>query len=246
MKKILALLAVIFVAAFSMLAIPKTLIAHAEEEEITNVTEVTEVTNDEITDVTNVTEEEEIKTLKAKINELLAKIQATDEYQWFNTYVMPALAGAGSAVLSLIITLFPRLKTNARYKQLQGAYAQLEESYNNIKDNLSVEAIHKTIEEVLGKEIGDKFEEALKTIALDEKKFAEVSATVDTLSTQIGNLIDAAKVVWGANAKATQILAGAPTVEALNKETAERIKLENYIRTLKGEEAELIIAEIKG
>ena len=173
---------------------------------------------------------------ESKINEILAKLKENEDLQWFKTYVIPALSGAGAGIISFILALFPSIKKKNEYNKLLAAYKNVKAAYEDLEKNTSVETIKKHIELILGDEIKARFEELIKKVEIDKNTIAETNAEIKSTYNAVVALIEAAKVTWRGSPTAVELLSGSPTAETVKATESENIKLKEYIAKIGGED----------
>lgn len=213
---------------------------HAEE---TGGTEVdgTEVGGTETTETTDESG------LLDKIAELTAKINSLTNADYFVKNILPLITGAGTALIGFLVSVFPAIKNNNRYRQLQGFYTQIKDENEALKTLLtstdipSLKEAFKAVVKDEQLELVDKF---IKETKINEKGLAGLETDVNVLIGKINALIAAAQNVWAKSPEAVAALTEAPERSTLVAMQRENDKLKDYIRQTKGEEAEAIIAEM--
>lgn len=208
---------------------------HAEETGGTEVggTETTETTDE--------------SGLLDKIAELTAKINSLTNADYFVKNILPLITGAGTALIGFIVSVFPAIKNNNRYRQLQGFYTQIKDENEALKTLLtstdipSLKEAFKAVVKDEQLELVDKF---IKETKINEKGLAGLETDVNVLIGKINALIAAAQNVWAKSPEAVAALTEAPERSTLVAMQRENDKLKDYIRQTKGEEAEAIIAEM--
>ena len=216
-----------------------------EKAETSKTTEQTEQSSnerqgDEVTDKTE-------SGLLDKIAELTAKINSLTDNDYFVNNILPLITGAGTALLGFIVTLFPSIRNNNKYRQLQGFYTQIKDENEALKTLLtstdipSLKEAFKSIVKDEQLELVDKF---VKETKINENGLAGLETDMNVAIGKLNALISAAQNVWAKSPEAMAALTEAPergTLVALQKSND---KLKDYIRQTKGEEAEAIIEEM--
>lgn len=211
--------------------------AYAEEE--TDVAEVTEVTETET----------EVKDLKAQVAELVAAYNTWKDDNYFANNILPILLGVGSTLVGLIGCAVPWIRTHAKYKQLQGAYAALIDQTDNLKKLLSSTdpaEVQKALSALVSDELKRQINDVVAKIKVDYGALGEVKGQLQTLLAQVQALSDAAKVTWHGSPQAVALLSAAPTQAAVDSIAAENAKLKAYIREQNDKGDEVIDEIIAG
>lgn len=68
-----------------------------------------------------------------KIAELTAKINSLNNADYFVKNILPLITGAGTALLGFVLSVFPAIRNNNRYRQLQGFYTQIKDENEALK-----------------------------------------------------------------------------------------------------------------
>jgi|GEM_PF-6656905 len=247
MKNFYLKMIIVLVCVFALAS--TTVFVFAEEGSPDTSVETSVETSDETTTEPSI-ETIEDKTdgdLLTMISELTAKVNSLTQDNLFFNEVLPIIMGIWSAILSALAMLIPWLKNNAKYKQLQGAYKVLTESYsdlNTVLTSTDPEKIREALSNVVLDEMKEQMQEALAKVKIDYNALGEVKAQTEILISQVKALCGAANIVWHGSAEATAILNAAPTAEAVAKAETENIKLKEYIRQQYGDAGEEKIAEI--
>lgn len=196
---------------------------------------------------TETTETTDESGLLDKIAELTAKINSLTNADYFVKNILPLITGAGTALIGFIVSVFPAIKNNNRYRQLQGFYTQIKDENEALKTLLtstdipSLKEAFKAVVKDEQLELVDKF---IKETKINEKGLAGLETDVNVLIGKINALIAAAQNVWAKSPEAVAALTEAPERSTLVAMQRENDKLKDYIRQTKGEEAEAIIAEM--
>jgi len=193
-------------------------------------------------------ETEEERALKEKLNELLQKLKDSEAMDYFTTTILPLLVSVGGTLLAAIALIVPYVKSNARFKKLQGVYMQLKDENNKISELLKstdVTQLKDGLSEILGADIMSAVEGAIAELKIDKKALSEVVVRVDELQAMIAKLIDGAKVAWAESDTAVSCLCENTSQTVLEKQASHVQALEAYIVSQKGDEAQKILSEIK-
>lgn len=192
--------------------------------------------------------EEEDKALKEKLDELLQKLKESEAMNYFTTTILPLLVSVGGTLLAAVALIVPYVKSNARFKKLQGVYMQLKDENNKISELLKstdVTQLKEGLSEILGEDIMQAVEGAISELKIDKKALAEMVVRVDELQAMLAKLIDGAKVAWAESDTAVSCLCENTSQAVLEKQASHVQALEAYIISQKGEEAQKILTEIK-
>lgn len=192
--------------------------------------------------------EEEDKVLKEKLDELLQKLKDSEAMNYFTTTILPLLVSVGGTLLAAVALIVPYVKSNARFKKLQGVYMQLKDENNKISELLKstdVTQLKEGLSEILGEDIMQAVEGAISELKIDKKALAELVVRVDELQAMLAKLIDGAKVAWAESDTAVSCLCENTSQAVLEKQASHVQALEAYIISQKGEEAQKILTEIK-
>ena len=85
----------------------------------------------------------------------------------------------------------------------------------------------------------------LEKFKLDSSVVADVKTELDTIAAKLDSFIKGATNAWASVPEAVNALTEAPEKIVLQQLENRKLSLENYIREIKGEEAEKIIAELE-
>lgn len=182
-----------------------------------------------------------------KIAELTAKINSLTNADYFVKNILPLVTGAGTALLGFVLSVFPAIRNNNRYRQLQGFYTQIKDENEALKTLLtstdipSLKDAFKAVVKDEQLELVDKF---IKETKINEKGLAGLETDLSVAIGKINALISAAQNVWAKSPEAMAALTEAPERGTLVAMQRENDKLKDYIRQTKGEEAEAIIEEL--
>lgn len=182
-----------------------------------------------------------------KIAELTAKINSLTNADYFVKNILPLITGAGSAIIGFVLMLFPTIRNNNKYRQLQGFYTQIKDENETLKTLLtstdipSLKDAFKAVVKDEQLELVDKF---IKETKINEKGLAGLETDLSVAIGKINALISAAQNVWAKSPEAMAALTEAPERGTLVAMQRENDKLKDYIRQTKGEEAEAIIEEL--
>lgn len=182
-----------------------------------------------------------------KIAELTAKINSLTNADYFVKNILPLITGACTALLGFVLSVFPSIRNNNRYRQLQGFYTQIKDENEALKTLLtstdipSLKDAFKAVVKDEQVELVDKF---IKETKINEKGLAGLETDLSVAIGKINALISAAQNVWAKSPEAMAALTEAPERGTLVAMQRENDKLKDYIRQTKGEEAEAIIEEM--
>ncbi len=211
------------------------------EEQAPAVTE-TEESGEVSEDLTSEEMEKIIAELLAKVNTL------TGDDNFFKNKILPyIIAGLTELFLVGLFFLTPFLKNKSRAKKLEGFAQALQGEKQNLTTLLSstdAPAIQKALTETFGKYIDNMMEKFRAEYSGYVKMFASMKTTIETEYAQIKALVEAARQAWASKPEVVALLAESPEKSTLENQIAENEKLKNYIREVKGEEAEKIISNL--
>lgn len=182
-----------------------------------------------------------------KIAELTAQINSLTNADYFVKNILPLITGAGTALLGFVFSVFPAIRNNNKYRQLQGFYTQIKDENEALKTLLtstdipSLKDAFKAVVKDEQLELVDKF---IKETKINEKGLAGLETDLSVAIGKINALISAAQNVWAKSPEAMAALTEAPERGTLVAMQRENDKLKDYIRQTKGEEAEAIIEEL--
>lgn len=195
------------------------------------------------------TENEE--TLNSLVTELLAilKEQGIESAgQYFEQKILPWLISSIVSLVLGVIMLLPTIKDKIKYKALKEKYnvtCDERDGYKNQVGALSKDTIKTIILEVLGETFNSEIVPQLQKFKIDESVVADVKTELDTMNAKIDAFIKGATNAWSTVPEAVSALTEAPEKIVLQQLENRKLALENYIREIKGEEAEKIIAELE-
>lgn len=123
-------------------------------------------------------------------------------------------------------------------KELLGQYNKLLQMYEEQKAALAL------LEEWTKSVVSAVKETVVEELKLDPKAYASLQANIEELSAKTDTIIRAATIAWGQSPAAREALSASATGNALAKSEEKCKQLEDYIRQMKGDEAEEIIAGV--
>lgn len=238
MKKTLFRLTLVTLLAFllCLVFVIGTSQAHADEPTDT----VTETETME----TGKTAEDVIAEITTEIN----KLKSDEDKNFFNETILPLLTGAGSGLLVSFGALVPYIKKNRAYAKLWNICTALEsrnEELQKICSSTDPEEIKKAIVSLFGEEFMQKVNEIYDKMKDKTGEYNEIKIEIATLSSQVKALLNAAAIAWNSKSQAVAALTAAPEKTVLLKLENENESLKNYVREVKGDEAEEIIKDIE-
>lgn len=213
----------------------------AEEAiETSIVSEVTEDSSGELT-----TEE-----LKDKLAQAIAKInELTSGDNFFREKVLPFLIGGGiEMILGVLLFIRPYLKKNSLVKKLEGYIQALQSEKENLTTMLNSsdpQEIKKAVEGLFGEKINSLMSAYDGQYKGMLKDVVDMKTSVETIFSQFTSFIEAARLAWASKPEVATLLAESPTKATLSSAIEENIKLKDYIRQTKGEEADKIIKNLE-
>lgn len=163
---------------------------------------------------------------------------------FFQDKILPLLTNA--TVLSLVtaaLTLFAQRSRKGlllENSELRGAYNKQLQIYETLKEQLPMEL----------NEFTEKMRSELKKTVIDEVKldpqaYATLAALVEVVNAKLDAITRGALVAWGNSPAAREALDANATQSALVEAQARCKQYEDYIREMKGAEAEEIIAGVR-
>ena len=238
-KRILFLL--LALTLLCALCVGTSVTVFAEEVAETEITtEIEETLNDK-----ELTAEE----VEAKLAELIAKVNSlTGEDNFFKNKILPWLiAGITDLAMVGFLIIRPYIKSKNRAKQLEGYVQALQNDKENLTTLLSstdAPAIQKAIADMFGNYIENTMKLLKSEFGSYMNTFVSMKTTIETTYAQMKALCDAARQAWAAKPEVVALLAESPEKSTLEAQAKENEKLKNYIREIKGEEAEKIISDL--
>lgn len=163
---------------------------------------------------------------------------------YFKDKILPLLTNA--TVLSLITAALTLLAQRGR-KGLQLENSELRGAYN--KQLQIVETVREQLPAILD-DFTEKMRAELKATVIDELKldpqaYATLASAVEVLNAKIDAITRGALVAWGNSPAAREALDANATQSALVEAQTRCKQYEDYIREMKGAEAEEIIAGVR-
>lgn len=206
----------------------------APETEITEEINVEELTPEEV---------------EQKLAELLSKVNSlTGEDNFFKNKILPWLiTGITDLAMVGFLIIRPYIKNKNRAKQLEGYVQALQNDKENLTTLLSstdAPAIQKAIADMFGNYIENTMQLLKSEFGSYMNTFASMKTTIETTYAQMKALCDAARQAWAAKPEVVALLAESPEKSTLEAQAKENERLKNYIREIKGEEAEKIISDL--
>lgn len=165
--------------------------------------------------------------------------------QFFEEKILPLIISAGSAFVMFIGAIVPAIKNAGKFKRLQGIYAATKaenEKFAELLKSTDIAKFKETIENLLTGDLKKKIAE----LGNFQPQFDEIYAKLELLFAQMQAMKEGALNAWAQSPAAVAALTSSPTESAVLKLVQHNKALEGYIKEQKGEEAEKIIAELKG
>ncbi len=180
-----------------------------------------------------------------KVAELISKVNTYlgDANGYFANTILPLIIGAGSALLTSLGALIPFLKTKAKYKAALASINNLEKQTEELQTLLTSTDITK-IKEALQSLFSGELAKAVNNLKLDGAVYAEQKALLEIILAKLDAIINGAINAWSKSDGAVAALTAAPEHNVLNALEKENIQLKQYIREIKGAEAEEEIKKI--
>ena len=190
-------------------------------------------------------------TLNELVNELMAVlkeqgIESAGEY--FEQKILPWLISSIVALVLGVLTLLPSIKDKIKYKALKEKYnvtCDERDNYKNQIGALSAGTLKEIVLDVLGEVLKTEVLPELQKFKIDNNVVADVKTELDTMGAKIDAFIKGATNAWSTVPEAVSALSQAPEKVVLQQLENRKLALENYIREIKGEEAEKIIADLE-
>lgn len=165
--------------------------------------------------------------------------------QFFEEKILPFIISSGSALVMIIGALVPYIKKSGKYKRLQGIYTATKAEnakYAELLETVDFDKFKDAIETVLTTDLKRKIAE----LGNYEPQFEDIKTKMELLLAQMQAMKDGAMNAWAQSPAAVAALSVSPTESSVKKLIKQNTALEDYIKSVKGEEAEKIIAELKG
>lgn len=178
-------------------------------------------------------------------NETVSEEENTDITAYFNDTVLPLIISAATTLIAALPFIIPVIKKNAKYNKLQAFYSRACDEITRLEEFVKsndVENFKSKIAEAMSEELT----KAVTSLKIESGVYADIVSKIETLSAQMNALSRGAANAWAQSPGAVACLSEAPTEYAVKKQSMELKALEDYIREIKGEEAEAIITELKG
>lgn len=167
---------------------------------------------------------------------------------FFEEKILPHITTAATAIATLLVAAGPLLKklfsSKKQLGELKGLYTATVEENATLKEiaaSVDIDAIRTKISEGVSAAV----KEAVNKLKIDAVWYAEIKTGQETISAQLQSVINGAMNAWAQSPGAVACLTSAPTESALKKAVAENKAMEQYIREMKGEEAEALLNSIK-
>lgn len=172
---------------------------------------------------------------------------ATEEFVWsdfFQDKILPLLTNA--TVLSLVtaaLTVFAqrgRKGLQLENSELRGAYNKQLQIYETVREQLPA-----ALDEFAEKMRAELKKTVVDELKLDPQAYATLASLVEVVNAKLDAITRGALIAWGNSPAAREALDANATQSAL-VEAQERCKqYEDYIREMKGAEAEKIITGVR-
>jgi hypothetical protein len=203
------------------------------------------------TEILEETPTENEETLNSLVTELLAilKEQGIESAgQYFEQKILPWLISSIVSLVLGVIMLLPTIKDKIKYKALKEKYnvtCDERDGYKNQVGVLSKDTVKAIVLEVFGETLKESILPQLEKFKIENNVVSDVKTELDTISAKIDAFIKGATNAWSTVPEAVSALTEAPEKIVLQQLENRKLSLENYIREIKGEEAEKIIAELE-
>lgn len=197
----------------------------------------------EETSVETVETDVELEEVKEDLSVAVAKLnELTGEENFFKNKVLPfIISGSAELILIGLLLIKPFLKNKSLANKLTVAAAQLKaenENLSTILNSTDPDKIKEAFSNLLGDnltEIKDKIKEEFSGYY---KAIAELKTIGETEYSLLKNFVEAARQAWSSKPEVVSLLAKSPVKSTLEELIKYNEKLKNYIREIKGEEAE--------
>ena len=191
------------------------------------------------------------ETLSELVDELLSilkeqGIESAGEY--FEQKILPWLISSIVALVLGVLTLLPTIKDKIKYRVLKEKYnvtCDERDNYKNQIGALSAGTLKNIVLEVVGETFNSEIIPQLQKFKIDNSVVGDIKTELDTMNAKIDAFIKGATNAWATVPDAVSALTEAPEKVVLQQLENRKLALENYIREIKGEEAEKIIAELE-
>lgn len=188
-------------------------------------------------------EVEEDKTLTDKVAELVVKVNGLADNDFFAQKVLPFIISVGGALLTGLAVLIPYLKKRTQFKVIQTAYSKLVEETEDLKKLLSSTDVGE-IKDVIKSLFDNELKELTNSIKKDGSFYNEAIAIEKTIMAKLDNLTNGALNAWQSSKEAVKCLTNNAEMTALASYEKINGALKDYIKEIKGEEADEIIKQL--
>ena len=236
MKKKLLVLAIsvmfLFCVGFS------TITANAEE-----VTETTTTTKS-----TTAIEEKSVEDTIAELTAVVNSLKDKEDSEFFNTTILPILLGLAVITFGGIAFLIPwikKVKAFNKLKEMVQALSTRNSDLQTILNSTDVAQITKSVKNVLGEEVCGKINELYIMYKENKSINEENKAEITLISQQLKSIISAMSIAYSSRSECVAALQTAPEKSVVLNLEKENENLRNYIKEIKGAEAEEIIKNLE-
>ena len=191
----------------------------------------------------------DVDELKSELANAIGKLnEYTGEDNFFKNKILPYIINGGADLL--IVGLFflrPYLKKKSLVDKLTGAASQLQSENENLQALLKStdpEEIKNLLSNFIGEAGANMLNNVKDEVSNAFKVYTEIRTIIETEYTMLKTFMEAARLAWSSRPDVSEILALCPEKTTLQELVASNERLKNYIRELKGEEAESILSEL--
>lgn len=172
--------------------------------------------------------------------------------EFFNDEIRPALISVALALGASAPILVAFVKKIGQYKTVVAAYAakkaenaDLKGLVEDLKATISAVDIVKFKEEITNA-FTEAYQKAVDSSRLNNALLAEFAERQNVVDAKVQALLAGATNAWSQSPAAVACLTALPNETVLRKQAEQIHALEAYIRQTKGDEADVIIADLKG
>lgn len=172
--------------------------------------------------------------------------------EFFNEEIRPALISVALALGAALPVFVAFVKKIGQYKSVVSAYVAKKAENDDLKGlvaelqaTISAVDISKFKEEIT-KAFTEAYQKAVDSSRLNNALLSEFSERQNVVDAKLQALLAGATNAWSQSPAAVACLTALPNETVLRKQAEQIHALESYIRHTKGDEADAIIADLKG
>lgn len=183
-------------------------------------------------------------TIAEKVAELVVKVNGLADSDFFAQKVLPFIISVGGALLTGLVILIPYIKKRTQFKVIQTAYSKLADETENLKKLLSSTDVGE-IKDVIKSLFESELKELTNALKKDGSFYNETIALQKIIMTKLDNLTNGALNAWQSSKEAVKCLTNTAEMSTLASYEKVNSALKDYIKEIKGEEAEEIIKQLE-